>query len=166
MNSQAQFMIHNPALAESVNCVINYCDENFIGEYYDTLVSERNKLLKLYTKKTPLEKSEILSLMRAEEFMSFRRALDLGFVGAQFEITEDTFLKNHKIEISNFYTFKINQMETNDLESGNKKSFPKLKNFHDLALKIIWVIFVIVSLLSCFYLIMKNVFYYYDYNVK
>ena len=45
-----------------------------------------------------------------------------------------------------------------ELEIVDKKSFSKV-------IKIIWTISMVISLTSCSYLIIKNLFYYYEYNI-
>ena len=49
--------------------------------------------------------------------------------------------------------------------SSSFHGFVKIVKTKHIILKIIWVFFVLVSLLSCSYLIIKNILYYLDYNV-
>ena len=45
MSESAKFMIHDPALADNVDCVTNYCTPDYIGEIHQHLRKEQNKLI-------------------------------------------------------------------------------------------------------------------------
>lgn len=134
MSSGAKFMIHDPALADNIDCVTNYCNPDYIGEVHAMLKKEQNKLVSYYLKKTKLDKAVILDLMRNEEFIDFKKCMDLGFVGGLYEITEDTYLQNKIFNIVNNFIFKF-EMEKNEvkqkIEEAKEKSSNLLKQLLD-----------------------------------